>query len=88
MARYGEIWGDMGRSRPSPPEGEIWGDMGRYVEIWGDMWRYGEVWGGAPLLGRRAVEKEDTLKKGRVRVQHRRRLRNQKKKTKNYNEPQ
>jgi hypothetical protein len=31
--RYGEIWGDLGRS------GEIWGDLGRYGEIWGDMGR-------------------------------------------------
>ena len=35
-ARYGEIWGDMGR------HGEMWGDVGRCGEMWGDVGRYGE----------------------------------------------
>ena len=45
-ARYGEIWGDMGRYRSTSGRaryGEIWGDRARYGEIWVDE-REGEVW--------------------------------------------
>jgi len=50
MARYGQIWPDMGRYSQIWPDiaryaryGQIWPDMVRYSQIWPDMARYGQL---------------------------------------------